>query len=89
MCMWVPKGLTKCTIDRWKAVRDYRVIDYFICSYSIRWDNPPKHWPDGPEFRCCYEVGHSGDHKWFDSDEHGDYDIWIGSSKYDYQLEEL
>jgi len=86
---WKPRGLLKVWCDKWDEVRDYRLVEEWRCPYSARWDNVPDHWPDGPEFQCSYVKGHSGEHKWYDSDEHGDYDLWMPNSKYDYQLEEL
>jgi len=87
MC-WTPRGLEKVWLDRWNAVRDHRVIGEWFCLYSARWEGPG-HWPSGPEFQCSKMCGHSGEHKWFDSDGQGDYDLWMSNTKYDYQLEEL
>jgi len=80
------RGLEKCTIDRWYTIRDHRVVDEFRCCYSI---SANAMWGYGPEYRCSKIVGHYGDHKWYESDEHGDYDLWWSNHKYDYQLEEL
>jgi hypothetical protein len=83
---WIPRGLEKVTLDRWIAVRDHRVIDEFMCSYSIRGRICGEY---GPEYKCQKVTGHSGDHKWFMSDKHGDYDLWYNNHRYDYQLEEI
>jgi hypothetical protein len=80
-------GLEKTWLDKWNEVRDHRVIEEWLCPYSIRWEGVP-YWPDGPEFQCSKMKGHSGKHKWYGSDKHGDYDLWA-NSRYDYQLEEL
>jgi hypothetical protein len=98
---WGPRGLEECTVDRWSKEKEYigkyapilsdlpTEIDKYRCSFSISCRIPESFPISGSEVRCRKIVGHYGDHKWFGSDKKGDYDIWMGSSKYDYQLEEL
>lgn len=91
MDKWVPRGLEKATLDEYeKYGRNGRDLGYYRCLASLHNTYPLSWIPKfGEEYRCRKIRGHSGDHKWYDSDKEGDYDLWFGTRKYDYQLEEF